>query len=365
MYNLPLQLKNLLPLLAIGFLLSGCASGPDLKSFEPPVYPPAPSDPRFVYERSLIGTIDVEPVTAKQRFKAMATGLPVGENVMVKPYDVAVHKGRVYVTDTIARSIVLFDIPGQKFVRFGVSGPGALRKPIGITVTDDGLVYVVDNTASRVIVYDAKGKYLAYFGSKDELKRPTDVAITANGLYAYVVDTGGVDNNHHHLVKYDLRTGKMLKKIGKRGSREGEFNFPIMVDIDSKGRIYVLDGGNFRVQRFTPDEQFDFSFGKVGNRFGQFSRPKGLAIDKDDNVYVMDASFSNFQIFNDKGELLLFVGERSFSNEPGKFSLPAGITVDEDGRVYAVDQVFAKVDVFRPYHLKKTDGYAGAKPVEE
>ena len=365
MRYLSLQLKTLSPLLVITFLLSGCASGLDMKEFQPPIYPPPPEEARFIYERSLIGTIDVEPVTAEQRFKAMATGLPVGENILVKPYDVAVYQGRVYVSDTIDRSIVMFDIPGQRYVRFGVRGPGALTKPIGLAVGPKGNLYVADNSAARVVVFSPEGKFIKAFGGKAELKRPTDVAVTKDGRYAYVVDTGGIDNRSHHLLKYDLLTGKMVQDIGTRGSKPGNFNFPLMIDIDSKGRVYVLDAGNFRVQRFTPSGEFDFTFGDVGNYLGQFSRPKGLAVDNDDNVYVMDASFANFQIFNDKGQLLLFVGERSRTNEPGKFSLPAGLTVDEDGRIYAIDQVFAKVDIFRPYHMKKTDGYAGVHPVEE
>ncbi|GKT12745.1 MAG: hypothetical protein ISEC1_P1725 [Thiomicrorhabdus sp.] len=363
MYYLSLQLKSL-SIFVVVLLLAGCSNGPQLKPFEPPVYPPSPEPARFIYERSLIGTADVQSVTTQQRFKSMATGRPVRTSGLVKPYDVAVFKGRVYVSDTMARSITMFDIPGKRFVQFGRKGPGGLQKPIGLSVDFKGNVYVADNSLARIVVFDPEGKYLSSFGNKEELVRPTDVAVTADGKYAYVVDTGGIESTSHHLVKYDLATGKMLQKIGTRGSGDGGFNFPLMVDIDSKGRIYVLDSGNFRVQRFSAEGKFEFSFGKVGNRLGMFSRPKGLAIDNDDNIYVMDASFANFQIFNDKGELLLFIGERSSINQPGKFALAAGVAVDEDGRVYAVDQIFRKVEVFRPYGLKKTSGYAAVLPVD-
>lgn len=362
MRDLSLQLKSVF-VLSFVVLLSGCSAGPEMKPFSPPVYPPAPAEPRFIYERSLMGTIDVEPVTSEQKFKAMATGVPINETAMVKPFDVAVHQGKVYVSDTVERCIVLFDIPGKRFVQFGMKGPGKLQKPIGISIDEAGQVYVADVASRRVVVFDGQGAYVTAFGGPEEMVRPTDVAVSPDGRHAFVVDTGGIDSESHQLLMYELASGKLLKKIGQRGARNGDFNLPLTLDIDSKGRVYVLDAGNFRVQRFTPDGEFDFSFGEIGTRFGQFSRPKGIAVDNDGNVYVFDSAFSNFQIFNDEGKLLLFIGERSFDNEPGKFALPAGITVDEDGRIYAVDQVFTKVEVFRPYGLKRSDGYAGVEEV--
>jgi sugar lactone lactonase YvrE len=119
----------------------------------------------------------------------------------------------------------------------------------------------------------------------------------------------------------------------------------------------VVDGGNFRVQVFSPEGKFLKKFGAMGAQFGQFSRPKGIAVDAEGNVYVADAAFGNFQIFDPNGQLLLFVGSRSNTNAPARYALPAGIHVDEDGRVYMVDQFFRKVDIFRPVRLPAGNGY--------
>jgi len=346
-------------------VLSACGTKEEFKPFVPPVYPVAPEEPRFIYERSLMGSADVRELTSEEKFKAMATGVPTGEQGLIKPFDVAVRKGRVYVTDSVARSVVMFDIKGKRFVEFGNRGPNALLKPIGITVASFGDVFVVDLTAKSIHVYDKEGRFLRKFGSKEELSRPVDVAISNDGRFAYVVDTGGVQSAFHRVVKYDVKTGEVVQIIGERSTGLGSFNFPMMIAIDSKDRIYVLDSGNFRVQRFNSEGKFDLTFGSAGKRLGQFSRPKGIAVDLDDNVYVMDASFANFQIFNDKGELLMFIGSRGQDNMPGVFSLPAGIAVDEDGRIYAVDQFFSKIEVFRPYGMKQGDGHAGVAPPKE
>ena len=368
MYYLSLLLKRLLPVTTIVlsmFFLSACGTKQELKPFVPPVYPAAPEQPRFIYERSLMGSADVRELTSEEKFKAMATGVKTGEKSLIKPFDVAVREGRVYVTDTVARMVVLFDIKGKQFVEFGHRGPDALLKPVGITVSPSGEVFVVDLTAKSIHVFNKGGQFLRKFGLAEELSRPVDVAVSNDGRYAYVVDTGGVQSEFHRVIKYDAKTGEILKVIGHRASSLGGFNFPMTIAIDSKDRIYVLDSGNFRVQRFNSEGEFDLTFGKVGTRFGQFSRPKGIAVGPNDNVYVMDASFANFQIFNDKGELLMFIGQRGSDNEPGVFSLPAGIDVDEDGRIYAVDQFFSKIEVFRPYGMKQGEGYAGVAPAKE
>ncbi len=52
--------------------------------------------------------------------------------------------------------------------------------------------------------------------------------------------------------------------------------------MDSKGRLFVGDRGNNRIQIFDQD-------GKYLAEWSQFSRPSGIAIDRQDNVYVADS----------------------------------------------------------------------------
>ena len=135
---------------------------------------------------------------------------------------------------------------------------------------------------------------------------------------------------------------------------------PIFKINPKDGLLYVVDSANFRVQAFDPkDGKFIKKFGSIGRYPGKFARPKDLSIGPDGNIYVTDAAFGNFQIFNPKGELLLFVGTRHQENEPGKFMLPSGIDVDEDGRVLMADQFFRKIDIFRPAALDTSAGFLG------
>jgi len=342
-------------------LLTGCA-GETIRPEAPELaYPPPPDEPRFYFERTLTSSFDVKEVTAADNLRRFATGTMGTADGLGKPYGVAAHRGRVYVTDTVKRAIVMFDVPGKEFKLIGTEGPGKLRKPIGIAVAKSGNIYVADNSARRAVVFDRDGNFLRAFGGRDLLIRPSGIAVSPDETRAYVIDTGGIGTQKHHLYIFDAQTGEHLKTIGTRGREEGNFNLALQVTTTPDGSVYVTDSGNFRVQAFDRDGNFKLAFGSVGRKSGQFSRPKGIASDKDGHIYVADAAFGNFQIFDGEGRLLMFIGDRSQIPGPGRYMLPAGIGVDEDGRVYIVDQFFRKVDVFRPAGLSKNQGYLGGE----
>lgn len=341
-------------------LLAGCAAAPD-KAFVAPVFPLPPEEPRFIYERTLISSADVEVLSSEERFKMFATGVGRNARGLSKPFGVAAHRGRVYVTDTIQNAVVMFDIPGKKYSVFGNSGAGVLGKPLGIDVSESGEVYVVDSLGKRVVVYSPEGNFLRALGGREFLERPSGVAVNREGTRLYVVDTGGVSTDKHRVQVFDALTGEFIGTIGKRGKEPGEFNLPLLASVDGQGNLYVMDSSNFRVQRFGPQGEFQHTFGKVGRNLGDFARPKGIDVDGDGNIYVVDTSFGNFQIFDNDGQLLMFIGDRGEGNEPAKYVLPADIEVDEDGRIYVVEQFFRRIDVFRPYGLKAEEGYAGVK----
>ena len=359
---MPYQIKSaLLALCALG-LLAACASTPPVPPFEPPVYPPPPDEARFIYERSLRINEDVQQLSGFARWRELATGRSEEVKGLVKPYGVAARGGRVYVTDTAQRAVLLFDIPGGRFVQFGQSEPGQLQKPIGIALSAEDEVYVADVSARRVQVYGADGEHHRTLGSDEQLRRPAGVALSPDGTRLYVVDVGGVDSDAHHVQVYDAHGGEWLTTIGARGTGEGQFNLPLQAATDAAGNLYVVDGGNFRVESFTPEGGFRFAFGEVGRFPGQFARPKGIAVDPAGNIYVADAAFGNVQIFNPQGQILMHIGNRGDSSKPGKFYLPAGVAVDETGRVYLADQYFRKIDVFRPVGRAPDDWASAARP---
>lgn len=339
--------------------LAGCAAPPEVeqKAFKPPVFPAPPEQPRFYWERTIRSTGDIIQDETSD-FRRMITGESQAGEGLAKPYAVAVFRGRIFVSDTVTRFVRLFDVPAGKYARIGDDdGQGQLNKPIGLDVDGKGNLYVADIGAGAIQVYGPDGTWLRKIGGPTWFQRLTSVTVDPMGNRLYGVDIGGVTSDQHMVRVFDGQTGAHVMDIGKRGSGPGQFNLPRDLAIGIEGRLYVVDGGNFRVVVFDKDGKFLKSFGSVGKQYGQFARPKEIATDRDGNVYVVDTAFGNFQIFNPEGELLLFVGDRSERDGPAKYMLPSGISVDEDGRVYVVDQWFRKLEVYRPASLAANTGF--------
>ena len=345
-------------------LFAGCAEAPKApaKKAEIPVYPPAPEAPRFYYERTIHSSADVLADNKENAFRRAVTGENRAEEGLDKPFGVAARGGRIYVGDTSAHRVVLFDLNAKKVTHIGMQDPGALRLPFGMDIDAAGNLYVLDGSLKKIQVYDAAGKYLRSLGQEIKWSRPTGLAVDDVRKRIYAVDAGGVDSPEHKVRVLDLASGKPLFDIGKRGDGPGELNLPRDVAVGADGLVYVVDGGNFRIQVFDTEGKFLKTFGAVGRRSGQFARPKEIAADREGNLYVVDTAFGNVQIFNPEGQLLLDVGVRGSSDAPGQFMLPSGIAVDTDGRIYMVDQFFRKVDVFRPAGLPVTARYGDPEP---
>jgi DNA-binding beta-propeller fold protein YncE len=352
-------------LAGVALLLTACA--PIQESVKPKearelVYPAPPDEPRFVYERTIHGSADVVPAGSDSALRLALTGEGQTTELLTKPYAVAVHRGRIFVSDSADRFIKVFDVPEGRYFKVGEDDAEPLLKPLGIDVDGVGNLYVADASAKAVKIYTRDGKFLRKISGAKLFDRLSSVSVDRSGKRLYVVDIGGVSSEHHRVMVFDVASGNHLFDIGKRGSGEGELNLPRDVVIGKEGRLYVVDSGNFRVQVFDANGKFQKNFGSIGKQTGSFARPKEIAADTEGNVYVVDSAFGNFQIFNPEGELLMFAGERSESDGPGRYMLPSGIFVDEDGRVYVVDQWYRKVDVFRPVRMTPDDGFLGMRP---
>jgi NHL repeat-containing protein len=78
------------------------------------------------------------------------------------------------------------------------------------------------------------------------------------------------------------RDGKFIKAYGSHGRKPGEFMGPHGVAFDSKGRLFVADRSNNRIQIF--DQNMN-----VVDTWTHFGRPSGLWILKDDTLIVSDS----------------------------------------------------------------------------
>ncbi|WP_457638970.1 6-bladed beta-propeller [Persephonella sp.] len=336
------QIIRLFTLAFIGIVLYSCGGAKKPQKVEKVFWPLPPEEPRILYLGSYHGESDFKGKSALD----IILGEPdkdIPRN-LIKPYGVAARFGKIFAGDTVARVVFVIDPKNKKVSFIGDKPMGKLKMPVGIDIDSKGRVYVSDSTLRRIFVYDLKGKFLTAIGEPEgpgKLERPAGIALNERLGRIYVVDV--LD---HRVKVYSLHNGEFLFAIGRRGTKEGEFNFPTNIAIDRRNNnIVVVDTMNFRVQIFDSEGQFIRTFGKIGITPGTFSRPKGVGVDSEGHIYVADAAFNNIQIFDDKGRLLLFIGKFGFG--PGEFNLPAGLYVDRGDRIYVSDSMNRRIQVFQ------------------
>ena len=79
------------------------------------------------------------------------------------------------------------------------------------------------------------------------------------------------------------KDGKFIKPWGKQGHRaRASSTCRTRWRSIRKGRLFVGDRGNNRIQIFDQD-------GKFLDEWKQFGRPSGIFIDKNDDIYVADS----------------------------------------------------------------------------
>lgn len=109
---------------------------------------------------------------------------------------------------------------------------------------------------------------------------------------------------------FDRFTGEILRKVGSPGSGKGEFNFSVASAFGVDGRLYIVDGGNGRIQVFR-DGEYLTMWGQNGDAPGsfEFSGPSpfgaggftyilaGIAVDSRGEIYVADTFNNRIQVF--------------------------------------------------------------------
>ncbi len=147
---------------------------------------------------------------------------------------------------------------------------------------------------------------------------PRIVRIDLNGKAEEIIRTGysggiyGIDFNSGRILLSDFKndtiivastSGKILYKFGGKGSADGFFHGPKGVSFDSNGYIYIVDGGNYRVQKFDSNGRFNLSFGKIGEYEGEFKNPVDVACLKD-MIYVSDTALRKIAVFDHYGNYI-------------------------------------------------------------
>jgi len=253
--------------------------------------------------------------------------------------DVAVDADdNVYVFNRGEHPMIVFDREGNVVRSWGED---IFARAHGVTIGPDGNLWCADDGDHTVRKCTPEGEVLLTIGTPNKpaeylsgkpFNRPTKVAFGKDGDL-YISD--GYGNAKVHRYTAD---GEYQSSWGDFGTDPGEFNLVHSVVTDRKGKVYIADRENHRVQVFDPN-------GKYVTQWNNMHRPCGIHIDND-LCYIGELPThlpvnkdyphigSRVSIYDLKGKLLARLGAPHMGEAPDQFIAPHGITVDSKGDIY-------------------------------
>ncbi len=217
----------------------------------------------------------------------------VGAKHMVSPVGVTACPGGFAVSDS-ALDLVALISPEGRFVR-DIVPAGVVKRPTGLVFDSRrGELYVVDTLADKVRVFDLQGHPLRSFGGPGrdpgQFNAPTYIAQDAAGRL-YVTDS------LNFRVQILDGQGHYLSEFGRQGDATGYLAVPKGIGVDQYGHIYLVDSYTTNVQVFDAQGRFLLSFGQPGRGRGEFLVPGGLCVTADDRIFVCDGMNHRVEVF--------------------------------------------------------------------
>ena len=245
-------------------------------------------------------------------------------------------------------------------------GGGLMQTPHGIHADADGNVWVTDFAANadgtkghQVHKFSPDGELLMSLGTAgqagsgpNQFNQPNDVIVGPDGSI-YVSDghngqgmtsnaameEGRAAGSTARIIKF-APDGTRVKEWGQIGVRHGEFRTPHAMEFDSKGRLWVADRGNHRIEIFDQDGNY------LESRYS-YGRISGIFITDDDMVYAIDSESgptnhvgwrNGVRIGHiDEDRITGFIQPFERDDRVYQGTAGEGVAVDADGNVYAAE----------------------------
>jgi sugar lactone lactonase YvrE len=245
----------------------------------------------------------------------------IGKGVMVTPHGIHVDKdGNVWIADfannkegTKGQQVHKFSPKGEKLLSLGIAGKagnadGQFNQPNDVVVGPDGSIYVSDG-------HDAQG-------------------MTTNQAIAEGLKRGATSR----ISKFTPQ-GKFVKSWGSIGVKHGEFRTPHALMFDARGRLWVADRGNHRLEIFDQEGKY------LESRY-MFGRVSGFFI-KGNQLYAIDSESGPLNHPNwrdgvrigpvDEDRVTGYVPPFDREDRVYQGTAGEGIAVDADGNIYAAE----------------------------
>jgi DNA-binding beta-propeller fold protein YncE len=201
----------------------------------------------------------------------------------VAPSGLVVAAGSLFVADAELGAVFVLDHKGNPQRTLG---RGQLKRPTGLARDPRrGHLYVADTYAHDIKVFNDQGDLLRVIGRRGEgageFNFPTHLAWAQDELY--VTDTL---NNRVQVFAADGQV--QTRQLGQRGLLLGNLVRPKGVGVDGEGNVYVIESYYDSLLVFSPRGEFLMPIGGTGTATGRFYLPAGVWVDSRNRVHIAD-----------------------------------------------------------------------------
>ena len=246
--------------------------------------------------------------------------------------------------------------------------PGELYYPCGVAIHEDThQIFVADSVSERVETFSETGEFL-YQLDVGQMSEPEGIAIHGDSVY---VSCWG----DHIVSKFSLTEMCLVRRIGGKGSNNGQFDRPTQLTTDSIGRVFIADHSNDRICIYDPDlnhlrnithqsmsEPFDVKISRdilyllcpydntcilvltlEGDKLRSLItcvdgmdvlEPWFFCLDPLNNFVISDYESHSIRVFSPEGNLIHTIGREG--HQPGMFYKPQGVAITPNGRLVCV-----------------------------
>lgn len=219
-----------------------------------------------------------------------------------------------------------------------------LGYPHHLTVTENGTLIVAENESNCVTIFRNRRKFrsIGWRGPPERsLNSPCGAAVL-NGDTVIVAD--------EHCIKKFTMEGVFIASVGNPFSKGiGMLNFktPWAVAVDDKGgKIYVADTGNHRIQVFNFNLSYQYSFGNYGTKQGQFNWPSHIALNSHQEVIVADCYNHRIQVFSSEGDFLREIKQYRYTGLVAELQYPISVCVDQRDVLFVLEHDRNRICLF-------------------
>ncbi len=230
-------------------------------------------------------------------------GWKTPETANGKPTGLSIDReGNLMVADTHYFRVLFYTVDGTPLPEKtlgGSFGPeqGQMAFVTDCVQTENGEYLVSEYGAyDRIQKYSRDGKFIDWFGehgdAPNQFSRPQSLALDENG-HLWIADSC-----NHRIQVYDWSENepRLIKSFGSNGTEPGQFRYPygIYLGVDC---IYVAEYAGHRIQKLTRDGQFLSSWGKAGKKNGELNAPWSIVFDSKGRMYAVESGNHRVQRF--------------------------------------------------------------------